>query len=169
MKIQIKRWDSGSVIFETDAETIGDAVKAALAVQQSLYCSDLRNANLSGANLRSADLRNADLSGVDLKHILAQTTILPDGDLIGWKQLKEKVICKLRIPAKAKRVGGLIGRKCRCEYAEVLEGSGNAIHDGTQYKEGETVRPDSYDDDPLVECSHGIHFFITRQEAEDYA
>jgi len=54
------------------------------------------------------------------------------------------------------------------EFALILEGSGQAIHDGTEYKEGETIRPDSYDGNPLIECSHGIHFFITRQEAEDY-
>jgi len=38
----------------------------------------------------------------------------------------------------------------------------------TEYKVGETVKPDSFDDNPFVECTHGIHFFITRQEAEDY-
>ena len=30
------------------------------------------------------------------------------------------------------------------------------------------VKPDSYDPNPLLECSSGIHFFITKQEAEDY-
>ena len=39
----------------------------------------------------------------------------------------------------------------------------------TIYRVGEIVRPDSYDPDIRVECSHGIHFFITRKEAEDYA
>ena len=36
----------------------------------------------------------------------------------------------------------------------------------TVYRVGETVRPDSYDDNPLVECTHGIHWFATRAEAE---
>lgn len=36
------------------------------------------------------------------------------------------------------------------------------------YKAGETVKPDSFDPNPLVECSYGIHFFITRSEAEAY-
>jgi len=30
------------------------------------------------------------------------------------------------------------------------------------------VKPDSFDPDPRVECSHGIHFFMTRKEAEAY-
>ena len=36
------------------------------------------------------------------------------------------------------------------------------------YRVGETVRADSFDDSPFIECSHGIHFYITRQEAEDH-
>jgi hypothetical protein len=38
----------------------------------------------------------------------------------------------------------------------------------TEYRVGETVRPDKWDDNWMEECSHGIHFFITREEAEDY-
>ena len=34
------------------------------------------------------------------------------------------------------------------------------------YSPGATVRPDSYDDNPLVECAPGIHFFLTKEEAE---
>jgi hypothetical protein len=37
-----------------------------------------------------------------------------------------------------------------------------------EYKVGETVKPDTYDPNPLVECSNGIHFFISKQEAIDY-
>jgi hypothetical protein len=99
---------------------------------------------------------------------LNQRTILPDGDLIGWKKLQMGVLCKLQIPANAKRVGGLIGRKCRAEFAIVLEGGGKAFHNGHVYKVGETVKPDTFDPNPLIECSHGIHFFICKQEAENY-
>jgi hypothetical protein len=88
--------------------------------------------------------------------------------LIGWKKLQGGVIARLLIPKTAQRVGGLAGRKCRCEFAIVLEGDGKSIHNGTEYKAGAEVKPDEYDPNPLVECSHGIHFFITRQEAEDY-
>jgi hypothetical protein len=30
------------------------------------------------------------------------------------------------------------------------------------------IYPDSFDDSPLIECSHGIHGFITRLEAKEY-
>jgi hypothetical protein len=84
-------------------------------------------------------------------------------------------IIKLLIPADAKRCHAIGHRKSRAEYAKVLE-----ISDGLQeiinpaykpevlYKVGEIVRPDSYDPDILTECSHGIHFFISRIEAEEY-
>ena len=42
------------------------------------------------------------------------------------------------------------------------------MHDGTVYRVNETVVADSYDDNPLIECTHGIHFFLTREEAEAY-
>ena len=77
------------------------------------------------------------------------------------------------IPADAKRTASLVGRKCRAEWVRVLEidGAEEAVsgHDcATVYRVGETVRPDSYDDNPLVECTHGIHWFATRAEAEEY-
>ena len=36
------------------------------------------------------------------------------------------------------------------------------------YTVGEVVYPDSFDDNRWNECSHGIHFFITRNEAVNY-
>ena len=36
------------------------------------------------------------------------------------------------------------------------------------YKIGETVVVDNFDDNRWNECSTGIHFFITRQEAVEY-
>ena len=44
----------------------------------------------------------------------------------------------------------------------------NNNHTLTCYKVGEMVEADSWDDNRWNECSHGIHFFINRQEAEEY-
>ena len=38
----------------------------------------------------------------------------------------------------------------------------------TTYKVGEMVYPDSFDEDRWNECSHGIHFFINKQDAINY-
>jgi hypothetical protein len=104
--------------------------------------------------------------------MIARTRILPDGDIIGWKKCKGNVIVKLRIPENAKR-SHAFGRKCRAEFADVLEVIGSDVgigtHDGkTEYKAGCRVLPDSFNDDWQEECSSGIHFFITREEAEAY-
>ena len=145
--------------------------------------ANLRGANLSGANLRGANLSGANLSGANLSGAnlsvakgaelaIAKTRILPEGSLIGWKKCREGVIVKLRIPDEAKR-SHAFGRKCRAEYADVLEVFGADVgvssHDGeTEYRAGHRVTPDRFDDDWQDECSSGIHFFITRLEAENY-
>ncbi len=154
----------------------------------NLSCADLRGANLSGAylsgaNLSCANLRGADLSCANLRDAdlsrakgaelaLAMASHLPEGPFIGWKKCRNGVIVKLRIPAAAKRSHGA-SRKCRAEYADVLEVFGSEAgisqHDGkTEYRAGNRVHCDKWDDDRWNECSGGIHFFITRLEAEAY-
>jgi hypothetical protein len=64
-----------------------------------------------------------------------------------------------------------VGRKCRAEYVKVLAAPAEAFDTHTKrtaYIAGQIVRPDAYDPDPKVECTHGIHFFLTREEAEAY-
>ena len=104
------------------------------------------------------------------------TSITPDGALIGWKKCRTGdggfCIVKLRIPEDAHR-SNASGRKCRAEWAEVLEVDGAPVglsdHDRSfRYVAGETVRPDKWDENRWEECSSGIHFFITRAEAEAY-
>ena len=142
--------------------------------------ADLRNAYLNGANLSGADLRGADLSDVKYNERTAFFALVcpEEGDFIAWKKVGE-VIVKLRIPSEAKRSSATT-RKCRCEFAEVLalqslDGTPynddkvvNNNHVETIYKVGEIVHSDSWDGDRWNECSHGIHFFITRDEAVRY-
>ena len=185
MSVEIKHRVTGETILVVEGADLRYAdLRDANLCDANLYGADLRGANLRGANLRGADLRGADLHGADLYGanlrgaknadlVIAATRILPDGDLIGWKKCLGDVLVKLRIPAEAKR-SHAFGRKCRAEYVEVLEVIGadvgvTRIHGPqTEYRVGEIVRPDSWDDDWMNECSHGIHFFITRAEAEAY-
>jgi len=150
--------------------------------EANLSGADLSRANLSRANLSGADLSRADLSRADLSranlsraknadYVFAQTIILPEGDIIGWKKINGG-IAKLLIPKEARRSNSA-GRKCRAEYADVLEiigtESGTSQHDSnTVYEVGKRMIPDSWDENRWDECSHGIHFFITRIEAENY-
>ena len=88
--------------------------------------------------------------------------------MIGWKKLSGGTIAKLRIPAEAKR-SHAFGRKCRAQFVEVIEGEGVSSHDGTtKYAPGLRVEAPNWCDDWQQECAGGIHFFITRIEAENY-
>ena len=87
------------------------------------------------------------------------------------------MLAKLIVPKSAKRTATPLGRKCRAEFVKVVEISdmagnkfetGHAQHDGTKYEVGQKVHPDHYDDTWLEECTHGIHFFCTREEAEEW-
>ena len=153
-----------------------------------LSWADLSWANLSWANLSMANLSGANLSGADLSGARIESELLnkffpiacPEyGTFIGWKKCINKTVVKLEICEDAKR-SSAYGRKCRCSAARVL-----AIEniDGTPYehdsvasgrdrafiyKVGEIVSVDDFDEDRRNECSTGIHFFITRQEAADY-
>jgi hypothetical protein len=147
----------------------------------NLYGTDLRGANLYGANLYGTDLSGANLRGAHLygtdlsgatnipQLFQAMSIIAGEGDIIGYKKLAYGIICKLKIPADAKR-SNATGRKCRAEYAIVLEGEGVSCHDDTfEYKVGDTVRPiKPFCEDRWEECASGIHFFLTREEAEAY-
>ena len=148
-----------------------------------LSYADLSNAELRYADLSNADLSYADLSNADLRYaknipplVEAVTSILPAGEIVGWK-IAHGALVKLSIPADARR-SNATGRKCRCDKATVLsitkygEEVESAISDHDAdfvYRVGETVTPDSFDEDRWDVCSHGIHFFITKEEALDYA
>ena len=129
-------------------------------------------ANLRGAIMRNADFRYANLSEEVNEILISLTSICPEGTLIGWKKCKNDVIVKLEIPAEAKRCNGT-GRKCRAEYVKVLEVIGAEVgiskyDNKTEYRVGEIVRSDGWDDNRWEECSSGIHFFLTRKEAKEY-
>ena len=142
--------------------------------------ADLRRANLNGANLSGADLSGADLSramGADLA--LAMASHLPShGQITGWKKLAGGLIAKLIIPESAKRSHGA-SRKCRASSAKVeaiYDSVGGGVIEGVSirssdfvYRVGETVEPEEpFCEDRWSECASGIHFFITRKEAENY-
>ena len=191
--IEIKSRD-GQVLYTAQSATdVRAALEEAARADADLSDADLRGAYLRGADLRGAYLGGANLSGAylggaDLRDAylggaknaelaIAQTRIIPDaGPIIGWKKCRDERIVQLRIPAKAKR-SHASGRKCRSDRARVL-----AIFnsDGTpateavslrdlnfRYVVGETVVPQvPFDDNPWNECASGIHWYITRLEAE---
>jgi hypothetical protein len=169
----------------TDADLRGADLRGAFLTRADLRGANLtgafltraalRGANLTGAFLTRADLRGANLTGASLPHF----QLCPqEGAFVAYKALADKSVAKLLIPDTAARTSSLVGRKCRAEFVEVLEiigKDGNPVPQAAGrydpqliYVTGQTVHPDSYDPDVRLECTHGIHFFMTREEAKEY-
>lgn len=113
-----------------------------------------------------------------------------EGNFIGYKKIMyldkdapsevedKGILVKLLITEDAKRSSGY-GRKCRASKAKVLSmtdiNTGKEVSVGCSmydpdfiYKTGEIVEVNNFNNDRWNECSSGIHFFITKQEALDY-
>ena len=144
--------------------------------------ADLYKADLWGADLSKADLSKADPTGADLSEAkIDWPLVCPEkGSFIGYKKCRGGLIVELEIPEDALRSSATT-RKCRCSKAKVLsitnlDGSAADVSIASStydvafvYKVGETVEVLNFNTDRWDECSAGIHFFITRQEAVDYA
>ena len=170
----------------------GAYLKGAYLEGANLKGANLKGANLKGANLKGAYLYGANLKGANLEGAYLEGAYLygakdipyiplncpSEGSFIGWKKVCGNLI-KLEIPEDAKRLSS-VSMKCRCDKArvlsvwnmrleeEVLEVVNQAYNQNTLYKVGEMVYPDSFDEDRWNECSHGIHFFINKQDAINY-
>jgi hypothetical protein len=100
----------------------------------------LQGAKLWGADLHEAKLRDANLQGASLPDY---KNCPETGSFEAWKKVRNNdgttEIVKLLIPANAKRTSLLISRKCRAEFAIVLEGEGYLLNDKEcrYYKAGE--------------------------------
>ncbi len=148
----------------------------------NLSGADLYRADLSWTNLSGADLHRANLSGTNLswaKNINYPIACPEKGSFIAFKKASGGFIVELEIPEDAKRCSATT-RKCRCSKARVVsitnpDGTETEVTSvaskrdaGFVYKVGEVVEVPNFDENRWNECSSGIHFFITRQEAVDY-
>ncbi len=149
--------------------------------------------NLSGFDI---EFKDCDLTEVVFKEMeefggikltnckLPPFQIVPSsGSFTGWKKVRGGYILKLLIPANAKRTSSLVGRKCRANKVKVVgvEKTSTSkfvnpdrvkyyslFRPKFSYYVGEYITEPDYDDNPTVECTKGIHFFITKEEAINY-
>ena len=102
----------------------------------------------------------------------------PEEDsFIAWKKCQDDRIVKLLIPEEAVRTGHS-AYCCRASEAKVLEirdrdnnpceEAFSFAHEDFVYRKGETVCPAEAFDDHLLTDGSGIHFFLTRTEAEQF-
>ena len=164
-------------------------LKGANLTRANMKFTNLERANLGHADLTFADLKYANINHVDLTGVdLTNVKNLPDismpcpatGSFIGWKSADNNFIIKLEIPEDAKRSSAIGSRKCRCNKAKVLSienldgtpAEVTEVHSqyetGFIYTLGETVEEELFDENRFRECSTGIHFFMTREEAGKY-
>ena len=160
----------------------------------NLRGADLSYSSIDWSNLNNADLTGANIKNCFIYRTHLDNTIMPDfpmacpdkGSFIGYKKIfytqeycfGSRFIVKLEIPEDAKRSSSN-SNKCRCSKAKVLEikdaDLGGTIDKITNfnifpcvYKVEEYVYPDSFDECRWNECSNGIHFFMSEEEAIKY-
>ena len=177
--------------FITGANLTDANLKDANLKGANLKDANLKDADLKGANLKGAILKGAILEGANLERVILDMSYLvgaqnipyiplscpSEGAFVAWKKVG-KYLVKLQIPEDARRLSAT-ARKCRCDKAIVLDITSldgnehfeevtNTKYNKTIYKVGEMVYPDSFDENRWCECSHGIHFFINKEDAINY-
>lgn len=144
--------------------------------------STLDHINIFYSNLVNAKLADSNIKNIQYNYATAFFALQcpEEGSFIGWKKAgdEDKYLVKLLITEDSKRSSATT-RKCRCSKAKVL--SIEPIHDSPEveeieseydpefiYKVGEYVEVNDFDENRWKECTTGIHFFLTKQEALDY-
>lgn len=149
-----------------------------------LYKVDFKYADIRGANFCEAIFEDVSLRKSTYNEDTAFFALQcpEEGSFIGYKRVivnrRCEGIAKLQITEDAKR-SSATSRKCRCSKAKILSITsidGKIKYDFAYskhdpnfvYKVGETVEVTNFNEDRWSECSTGIHFFITIDEAVQY-
>ena len=148
----------------------------------NLTSADLYGACLYGANLFGADLTGANLIDSELEYANLNDTILDEKEqcrngivltepMIGYKKSDEGKIITLEMPIGAK-VFSINNNKRRANKAKVIDMQGkpelSSYYDTSfKYRVGDEIEIADFDERYNVECGEGIHFFLTREEAEN--
>lgn len=143
------------------------------------YC-DMRNCNIEGANLYGAVLEKANLKEVksDENTQWFRLRCPEKGAFLGYKKCVNNRMVQLLIPADALRTSATLP-SCRCNKAKVLtiksfdftenfEEAWSLVDENFVYKVGEWVEVKNFNEDRWMDSTTGIHFWMTREEAEAY-
>lgn len=154
-------------------------------VHTSLKSADLRGCDLSKSNCDGAVFSCALLEGANVSELIYTKNTVhfeiscpKEGYFIGYKKCFNSRMVTLLIPKDAKRSSST-SNACRCDKAKVIaitntDGTGfydeasSFVDENFIYKIGEMVHADSYNDDRWLDSSHGIHFWMSFEEALRY-
>ena len=173
-------------------------LKQSIFTHADLHNADFRKSDLRGAYFRGADLRGADFTGARLDNATLTDAIIDEntkglpklecpetGEFIAYKKVFEigtdrALIAKLLISSDAKRYSAT-SRKCRASKAIPIEflfinGLKSDIAKAHSwyktdfiYELDKPVTPkEKFNEDRWNECSSGIHFFMTFEDAVPY-
>lgn len=148
-------------------------------------------ANFIGTTFSDCNTDEMIVDGADFPEDMFSPAIPFDcpetGSFIGWKKIRlqlfpmhekecKEYLVKLEIPEDAKRSSAL-GTTCRCSKAKVLSITNIYTEESLseitgclncKYVVGEMVYPDSFDENRWNVYTHGIHFFMSEEEAAHY-
>ena len=152
----------------------------------NLCYANLDNADLRSANLGSANLENANLYNADLRSANLENANLDKKELIRKGKIQDKKVivykkCHNKIVTLQLQIGSIVfsinNKKCRTNKVKVIaidddKTEGLTIESDRDnsfiYEVGKMVEVKNFDLMYNAECSTGIHFFWTKEEAESY-
>ena len=155
--------------------------------RSDMTASNFMNTDFARAFMKDAILVNCNFySNYNLDKIVGKNNNYIEGkvltdNIIGYKKCMDYTIVTLEIPRGA-IVFSIDGTKCRTNKAKVIaiDGADRAYSKHSTYSEhnrtyghmsyyvGDEITVYNFDCKYNEECSRGIHFFLTREEAEDY-
>ena len=154
-------------------------------VAADLFSADLRTCDLSDTNCDGTNFFAALLWEAKLDNLLAtdrtkffRNYCPEEGYIFGYKKCFNERMVQLLIPKDAKRCSATTNA-CRCDKARVVaitdvnkkKGYKEAmsfVDPNFIYRLGEMVYADSYNEDRWHDSSHGIHFWMSFEEALSY-
>lgn len=158
----------------------GANFKNAKMVTASFRYCDMRECNIEGADLFGAVLEFADLEGIVSSEETKWFRLrCPEkGAFLGYKKCVNDRMVQLLIPADAKRTSATLP-SCRCNKAKVLtiksfdfqenfDEAWSLVDENFIYKKGEWVEVKNFNENRWQDSTTGIHFWMSRAEAEAY-
>lgn len=144
------------------ADFYGAYLDAGQFCKSKIYDTNFNNCNFSHSTL--LEDANGKLTEYRRGKMLTE-------DIIGYKKCQDNVIVTLKIPRGA-IVFSINGTKCRTNKAKVIaiDGAKKAISSfkHMSYYVGDEFTIYDFDCTYNNQCGEGIHFFLTREEAEGY-
>ncbi|KRK65338.1 pentapeptide repeat-containing protein [Companilactobacillus tucceti DSM 20183] len=179
----------------SNADLDGIDLDNCLFVNCNFSHASLKNASLIGADLRGCDMSYSDISGANMFHSMLEDADLtgivsndatqyfrlhcPEkGAFLGYKKCFDYRIVKLLIPADAKRTSAT-ANSCRCDKAKVMtiddmytddiyQDAISYVDPNFVYRVGHMVVAKNFNPNRWDDSTGGIHFWMTRKEAEGY-